>query len=424
MSSHHNSTTLKKVIRGDSVGGINLIIAALIALFIVNIPTLENFIVSIFGAESFPAFLHVSESFNALLDYKITIFIEHTFKDWVNDGAMTIFFFGIGLEVKREIFDPKGELNSRNKLLLPTITAIGGIAVPALIFYGFNMGDALALKGWAIPTATDIAFALGVLMLVGVKRVPLTVKVFFLAIAVLDDLGAVVIIALFYGHEMNVYALIGAAMFLAALGIQNYRNSNNFMSYILLGVGLWFCVLNSGIHATVAGVLTALMIPATARYGARKKDKDKEYTLLKTWEHELAPINAWIILPLFALANAGVSVAGISADVIFNPITLGITCALAFGKPIGIVGLTLLATKFTSLTLPEGMKNVHLYGIGLLAGIGFTMSIFVAGLAYHGHDDMEGYAKLAILFSSFLMGIIGYLFCRFKFPDVKEGVEV
>ncbi|MFT7144621.1 MAG: NhaA family Na+:H+ antiporter, partial [bacterium] len=333
---------------------------------------------------------------------------------WVNDGVMYLFFFTIGLEVKRALFDEKGSLNSLQKAALPAIAAVAGVVVPAAIYVAFNHGDVAALKGWAVPTATDIAFALGVLMLVGVKRVPLSVKVFLLAIAVLDDLIAVGVIAIFYSHELNMDALMYGSIFIGLLAFQNYKKSNNFMFYLLWGAGLWGCTLASGIHPTVAGVITALMIPTTAKLGG-------SYSLLKTWEHELSPMNAWIVMPLFALANAGVNLAGVTMDTLLNPVTGGVAIALAFGKPVGIIGATLLAIKYTSLKLPDDMTKQHLTGIGLLAAIGFTMSIFVTDLAFHNNAIFALDSKMAVLIASFLMGTIGFIYCRFNFPVLKDG---
>tara|TARA_R110000868_G_scaffold218576_2_gene469316 strand:+ start:242618 stop:243949 length:1332 start_codon:yes stop_codon:yes gene_type:complete len=413
MSSKHESTTLRKLIRGESVGGITLIIAALFAMFVVNIPSLQGVLTSL--GMDYVGWLQFSETFNAVLEYKVTIVVEHTVRYWINDLLMAIFFFTIGLEVKRELFDPKGSLNTWGKRALPGVVAVAGVTLPAAIFVFFNSADALAMKGWAVPTATDIAFALGVLMLVGSKRVPLSVKVFLLAIAVLDDLIAVGVIALFYSADLNLTALAGAGLVLSVLVVQNLRNSNNFMSYGFLGVALWGCTLASGIHPTVAGLVTALTIPTTAKLGGN-------YSLLKTWEHELSPINAWVIMPLFALANAGVNLAGVSSKDLFNSVTLGVTLALVFGKPIAVIGSAWLTTTFTSAELPEGMTMKHLIGVGLLTGIGFTMSIFVAGLAYKDIAGYGTYSILAVLISSSIMAVIGFMWCRLVFPEIKEEV--
>jgi NhaA family Na+:H+ antiporter len=409
---HNPSSTLAKLLGAEAVGGINLILATIFALFVVNIPFLGDFITGMGG--KFDTWVAFSESYKHFLHHEYTVFtITKTVHHWINDGLMYIFFFTIGLEVKREICDEKGNLNTAGKALLPSAAAISGVLLPAGIFAFFCYQTLGAMNGWAIPTATDIAFALGVLMLVPKSKVPLSVKVFLLAIAVIDDLIAVGVIAIFYSGDINLIWLAWSSVFIGLLFVQNRLNSSNLCAYMLWGIGLWVCVLNSGIHATVAGVITALMIPATAKLGERES-----WSLLKTAEHWLSPINAWFVMPAFALANAGIVLGGVTLANALDPVTLGVAVGLAIGKPLSIVLAVLLFVKLFKVKMAPDMSVRHLIGVGLLAGIGFTMSIFVTDLAYLG--DTNGYAdqaKLGILAASFSMALLGWCWFTFVCPS-------
>ncbi|HAE01072.1 MAG TPA: Na+/H+ antiporter NhaA, partial [Rhodospirillaceae bacterium] len=285
---------------------------------------------------------------------------------WINDFLMAIFFLLVGLEIKREIVE--GELSSIRSASLPALAAVGGMIAPALIYVSINMGDPAALKGWAIPAATDIAFALGILALLG-KRVPTALKVFLLAVAIIDDLGAIVIIALFYTADLSGLALAIAALMIAAMVVLNRYGVRSITPYMLLGLVLWVAVLKSGVHATLAGVVVAFCIPIA---GATKDEEGPLHIL----EHALTPWVAFGIMPLFAFANAGVSLAGMTPAALLEPIASGIALGLLLGKPIGIMGACFLAVKLGFASLPTGIQWHHMLGVALLAGIGFTMSLF------------------------------------------------
>ncbi len=325
---------------------------------------------------------------------------------WVNDGLMAVFFFLIGLEVKREVME--GHLSSLSQVALPGIAAVGGMVVPALVFIAFNQDDAFAMKGWAIPTATDIAFALGVLSLLG-TRAPLSLKIFLLALAIIDDLGAIIIIALFYTTELSTTSIVIASVALSILFIMNRLGIANKAAYILLGIVLWVSVLKSGVHATLAGVALAFMIPLNS------KDADgKSFSMSKEMEHGLHYWVAFLILPLFAFVNAGVDLRGISIEEMFNPVPMGIMLGLFLGKQLGVFGFSWVAIKTGLAKLPEGSNWKQLYGVSILTGIGFTMSLFVDSLAYNDTQIYHYADKLAVLLGSFLSGIVGYLVIRFS----------
>lgn len=321
---------------------------------------------------------------------------------WINDGLMAIFFFLVGLEIKREFLT--GELSSPSRIILPTVAAIGGIAVPALIYVFINAGDAQNLSGWAIPTATDIAFALGILALLG-SRVPVSLKILLTAIAIIDDLGAIVIIALFYTSDLSLVALLGAGVSIAALILANRLKVVRPAIYILLGVMLWVFTLKSGVHATLAGVVTALAIPMRPQ-----NEGDKE-TVLEHLEHSLHPFVAFLILPVFAFANAGVSFVGISAESFVEPVKLGISLGLFAGKQIGVFAFLWLAIILRLSPMPEDATWRQLYAVALLCGVGFTMSLFIGGLAFE-HADFDAPIRLGVLTGSLLSGLCGYLLLR------------
>lgn len=315
---------------------------------------------------------------------------------WINDGLMAVFFFLVGLEIKRELL--QGELSTFDKAALPLFAAIGGMAGPALIFVYINSGNPDLLQGWAIPAATDIAFALGIVALLG-SRVPTSLKILLLAIAIIDDLGAIVIIALFYTSELSVQALGYASIAMAALVALNRSGVKSIGPYVLLGVVMWVCVLKSGVHATLAGVLTALVVPIKGR------EEGAPSPLLKL-EHGLHPWVAFFIVPVFAFANAGVSLTGISVESILSPLPLGIAVGLFIGKQIGVFGLAFLAVKTGFAKLPAGASWAQVYGIACLTGIGFTMSLFIGTLAF---DDvtMMNDVRLGVLLGSFASAVVG-----------------
>ncbi len=322
---------------------------------------------------------------------------------WINDGLMAVFFFMVGLEVKREVV--MGSLNSLSKLALPTFAAIGGMLVPALIYTYFNYGDEGAMKGWAIPAATDIAFALGILSLLG-NRVPVGLKVFLLALAIIDDLGAILIIAFFYTSEISTLSIEIALLMFTVLFVMNRRGVVNNSAYVLVGIILWTAVLKSGVHATLAGVILGLMIPL--------KNNEKSFEELMHSLH--TPVN-YVILPIFAFANAGISFAQVSLSDLKDNVTMGITFGLLFGKQLGVFLFSALAIKLKIGALPEGVKWGHLYGVSILSGIGFTMSLFIGSLAFECSGgvcfDMVD-ERLGILLGSLLSGIIGYLVLKWQ----------
>jgi NhaA family Na+:H+ antiporter len=323
---------------------------------------------------------------------------------WVNDGLMAVFFFVIGLEVKRELIE--GHLSSLRQVALPGIAAIGGMAIPALVFVLFNYGEPFAMKGWAIPTATDIAFALGILSLLG-NRVPVSLKVFLMALAIIDDLGAIIIIAIFYTNDLSTLSISIASIALAILFIMNRKGVAIKSAYIVVGIILWVSVLKSGVHATLAGVSLAFMIPMTSR-----NKEGKTFSMSKEMEHDLHRWVAFIILPLFAFVNAGVDLRNISPQEMFNPVPMGIMLGLFIGKQIGVFGFAWFAIKMGWASLPKDSNWIQLYGVAALTGIGFTMSLFVDTLAYNDSNIYHYADKLAILLGSLFSGIVGYLVLR------------
>jgi NhaA family Na+:H+ antiporter len=319
---------------------------------------------------------------------------------WINDGLMAVFFLLIGLEIKREIV--KGELSSRETAALPVLAAIGGMVAPALIFVAINQGAPENLRGWAIPAATDIAFALGILKLAG-PRVPLSIKVFLTALAIIDDLGAIVIIAIFYTSELSVTSLGLALLFAAGLFVLNQRGVTRFAPYVLVGITLWVCVLKSGVHATLAGVVVALAVPLRGGDGEAP---------LERMEHALHPWVAFMVMPVFAFANAGVSLAGLSFGDLLAPLPLGIAAGLFLGKQVGVFLMTWLGIASGFAKRPAGASWMQIYGASLLAGVGFTMSLFIGTLAFEG----PGYAaavRVGVLSGSLVCGVLGYLVMRF-----------
>jgi NhaA family Na+:H+ antiporter len=317
---------------------------------------------------------------------------------WINDGLMALFFLLIGLEVKREVLD--GQLSKPSQIVLPGAAAIGGMVVPALIYWFLNRDNPSALSGWAIPTATDIAFALGVLALLG-KRVPVSLKLFLMTLAIIDDLGAIIIIAIFYSGALSTLSLALAAACIAALIGMNRLGVVKLGPYMIIGLILWVCVLKSGVHATLAGVTLAFCIPL--------RTKNAEPSPLLTLEHALHPWVAYGILPLFAFANAGLSLSGVTVESFTHDVPMGIAIGLLLGKTIGVYGLTWLAVKIGIATLPQGANWGQVLGVAILCGIGFTMSLFVGSLAFvPGTSEYAGMDRMGILTGSILAALIGY----------------
>jgi NhaA family Na+:H+ antiporter len=329
---------------------------------------------------------------------------------WINDGLMAIFFFLVGLEIKREVLD--GHLSSREQIVLPALAAVGGMAAPAAIYLlivSMKGGDAALLNGWAIPAATDIAFALGALALLG-NRVPMSLKVFLLTLATLDDLGAIVIIALFYSAGLSLPQLALAGGALATLLAMNRLGVTRIAPYAFVGIALWLFVLKSGVHATLAGVVLALTVPLARKDGE---------PIIERLEENLHPYVTWLILPLFAFANAGVSLAGFSFSMLTDALPLAIGLGLLLGKPIGILLACGLATRSGLSSLPEGMRWSHLGGVACLAGIGFTMSLFIGTLAFSGDAHAAG-VRLGVIAGSLVSAVAGYLLLRFFAPEARE----
>jgi NhaA family Na+:H+ antiporter len=334
---------------------------------------------------------------------------------WINDGFMAVFFFLVGLELKREVM--AGELSDKKKVVLPLLAALGGIVLPATIYALINRDDPAALRGWAIPAATDIAFALGVLALLG-SRVPVTLKIFLASIAVIDDLAAIIIIAVFYTSELSVGSLLLAVLFLSWLFILNRMGITAKTPYLLLAIALWVAVLKSGVHATLAGVAVAAFIPYRPVKGAPEGSE----TLVEQLEHQIQPWVAYGILPIFAFANAGVPLAGLTLASLFEPVPLGIALGLFLGKQLGVFGASWLAVKSGIASLPDGANWRHVYGVALLCGIGFTMSLFIGSLAFEqtgGNGDAFD-ERLGILAGSFLSAIAGIVVLRY-FSGAKDS---
>ncbi|HBX68271.1 MAG TPA: Na+/H+ antiporter NhaA, partial [Chloroflexi bacterium] len=383
------SKTLREFLRLESANGILLIIATVLAMVVVNSPA--------------------KPLYDMFLDLPVEVRIGQLelakpLLLWINDGLMAIFFLLIGLEIKREFLE--GELSEPSRIVLPAIGAIGGMVIPALVYVLINFRDPIALSGWAIPAATDIAFALGILALLS-PRIPASLKLFLLTLAIIDDLGAIIIIALFYSGDLSWISLLVAVGALLVLFWLNRRGVMEIAPYILLGIVLWVAVLKSGVHATLAGVLLAFFIPL------RSQNESIESPLHKL-EHDLHPSVVYGILPLFAFANTGISFQGLSLASLLNPIPLGIAIGLYFGKQIGVFGFVWLAIKLRLANLPDGANWLGLFGVATLCGVGFTMGLFVSSLAFE--QVGTGLAidnRLGILLGSLLAGVTGYLVLRY-----------
>lgn len=367
----------------EAASGLLLIAAAVLALIINNSP--------------------LSYLYGGLLDVPVAVQvgaldIAKPLLLWINDGLMALFFLLIGLEVKREVVD--GHLSKPSQVILPATAAVGGMVVPALIYWFINRDNPAAVAGWAIPTATDIAFALGVLALLG-KRVPVSLKLFLMTLAIIDDLGAIIVIALFYSGTLSSVSLLLAAACLVVLVAMNRLGVVKLGPYMIVGLILWVCVLKSGVHATLAGVALALCIPLRTR--------NAESSPLLALEHALHPWVAYAILPIFAFANAGVSLAGMTVDSFIHPVPMGITVGLLLGKTVGVFGLTWVAVKLRLAALPAGAGWGQILGVAILCGIGFTMSLFVGSLAFApGSSEYAGMDRMGILTGSFFAAVIGY----------------
>ena len=419
---------MRRFITHSSTSGIVLFAAALIAIVLSNSPL----------ADSFHHLWEINFSIG-FADWQLSKSLHH----WINDGLMSIFFFVVGLELKREIIS--GELSNPSNAILPIAAAIGGMVVPASIFLFFNPSGEMHM-GWGIPMATDIAFALGVLYLLG-DRVPISVKIFLTVLAIADDLGAVLVIAFFYTSDINTMSLLIGAGFMAVLISANLLGVRSTLFYGIVGIGgLWFAILMSGVHATIAAVLAAFTIPARVKYTEPEFERKlhilmtlfrraaqsnsrtithrqlniltkiryitkEAQTPLQLLEHAMHPMVAFIIMPIFALANAGISLSAESLANLTSNVTMGVFFGLLAGKFIGVVGATSLLIKLKVAALPTGFTKRHLMGIGMLAGIGFTMSLFIAGLAFENQIFVEE-AKMGIMFGSLLAGLIGYFIIR------------
>ena len=397
-SGHDIFQPLRDFFRLEAASGILLVIAAAIALVVANsglYPFYDYFFHTLKPGIGFSG-----QSLGGL-SFEFRKSVLH----WINDGFMAIFFFLVGLEIKREVVT--GELSTRSRALLPLLAAAGGMIVPALIYYLINRDTPANLSGWAIPSATDIAFALGVLGLLG-SRAPVRLKILLMAIAVIDDLGAILIIALFYSGSLAVMPLIFAAAALTGLLALNLKNISSVIPYIILGVILWFTVLESGVHATLAGVAAAFFIPMTCKH-------NPQHSPCNNLQHVLHPWVAFGILPLFSFANAGVPFTGMGWSSLAEPVTLGIILGLVVGKQLGIFSALWLAVKTGLSPMPKGARWVHLYGVALLCGIGFTMSLFIGGLAF---TDIHHQAsiRLGVLTGSLISAVLGFAVLYFAPP--------
>lgn len=383
-----NIPAFSRFFKLESAGGILLIIAAFLAMILANSP--------------------LDKAYHYLLSLPLEIRIgglelAKPLSLWINDGLMAVFFFLVGLELKRELCE--GALSDPKNVILPAVGAIGGMLIPALVYYVFNANDAKALQGWAIPTATDIAFALGIVALLG-SRVPISVKLFLTALAIFDDVGAVIIIALFYTSKISSTALIVVAVCVCVLALINRMNVVSKSPYILIGLIMWCATVKSGVHATLAGVVLAMFIPL------HTKD-DSNYSPLRSLEHDLHSVVAFFVLPVFAFANAGISFDGVGAEQLLSPVTLGITLGLFLGKQLGIFTMCYLFIKLGFTRLPEGMDWLSLYGTAVLCGVGFTMSLFIGSLAFEETGitrDLD--ERLGVIMGSLLSGCLGYWILR------------
>ena len=383
---------LKDFLKLESASGLILIVATVVALIFANTPL--DHIYELFLSTQVGVQVGALEISKPLLL-------------WINDGLMAVFFFLIGLELKRELIE--GELSDPKQIVMPAAGAVGGMLIPALVYVFFNQGDDLALAGWAIPAATDIAFALGILAMLG-NRVPVALKVFLVSLAIIDDIGAIIIIALFYTSELAVESLVVAAFAVAMLAFLNFRGVVKIVPYILVGLVLWVSVLKSGVHATLAGVVLAFFIPL-------KIKNENGKSPAKELEHDLHSSVAFVIVPIFAFANAGVDLRGMSLERFLDPVPIGIALGLFAGKQIGVFGFAWLVIKLGWAKLPNNVNWKQLYGVATLCGVGFTMSLFIGSLAFEQTGENNLFDdRLGILFGSFMSAVVGYLVLNKTLP--------
>jgi len=380
----------------EAASGIILMFAAVAAMIIANSPLMSYYDMLL----NIPVQVSVG-----------TFEIAKPLLLWINDGLMALFFFLVGLELKREFLE--GDLSQPGQITLPAIGAFGGMLVPALCYVAFNYNDPQAINGWAIPTATDIAFALGILSIIG-SKVPLQLKVFLTSLAIFDDLGAIIVIALFYTDQLSMLSLIFATSVITILFIMNKRGVTNTAPYIFLGIILWIAVLKSGVHATLAGVVLAFFIPI--------KGQEGESSPLKSLEHNLHSLVAFIVLPVFAFANAGISFAGIGIEQVMAPVPLGIIVGLVVGKQLGVFGFCFIAIKLGWAKLPTNVSWRLLYGVAILCGVGFTMSLFIGSLAFEQDNGatLIFQDRLGIVIGSLISGILGYFIIKGGLGNVEE----
>lgn len=378
---------IQRFLKLESAGGILLLFSAAVAMLLANSP--------------------LSSQYNDFLNLPVSLqigsfSINKTLIHWINDGFMAVFFVLVGMEVKKELFE--GALSSYQQAIFPAIAAVGGMIVPALVYWFITKQDPSLANGWAIPMATDIAFALGIMALLS-KQVPLPIKIFLLALAIIDDLGAIVVIALFFSHELSVQALIFSGISILTLVLLNRFRVSALCAYMVIGAVLWASVLKSGVHATLAGVIIGFCIPLKGKKGERP---------LHDFEHILAPWSSFVILPLFAFANAGVSFDGIDVSMISSPLLLAIACGLIIGKPVGVFGFSYISVKLGLAKLPDGINFKQIFAVAVLCGIGFTMSMFLASLAFDADagESVNTLSRLGILLGSTISATLGYLFLK------------
>ncbi|MDC8830293.1 Na+/H+ antiporter NhaA [Alteromonas gilva] len=393
------SDVVENFLKRESSAGILLIFATVAALIVANSP--------------------LNVYYDQLVSLPVVIAagsfsIDKPLLLWINDGLMAVFFFHVGLELKREVCE--GELSNPKDIILPAAGAIGGMLVPALIYVAINWGSPTAISGWAIPAATDIAFALGIMALLG-SRAPASLKVFLVTLAIIDDIGAIVIIALFYTENITVTALFIAAVCFGILWIMNRRNVVDLPGYIIVGVVLWVALLKSGVHATLAGVLLAAFIPMRSKQDSRSSPVTR-------LEHELNSVVSFAIIPIFAFANAGINFGNISPEGIFHPVTWGIFLGLVVGKQVGVFAFCWLIVKLKLASLPSDLNLKHIYGCSLLCGVGFTMSLFIGGLAFqHSGINQIFDERVGILAGSALSAVLGYLVLYWVGRPVHRTVD-
>lgn len=378
---------IQRFLKLESAGGILLLFSAAVAMLLANSP--------------------LSNQYNDFLNLPVSLqigsfSINKTLIHWINDGFMAVFFVLVGMEVKKELFE--GALSTYQQAIFPAIAAVGGMIVPALVYWFIAKQDPSLANGWAIPMATDIAFALGIMALLS-KQVPLPLKIFLLALAIIDDLGAIVVIALFFSHELSVQALIFSGISILTLVLLNRFRVSALCAYMVIGAILWASVLKSGVHATLAGVIIGFCIPLKGKKGERP---------LHDFEHILAPWSSFVILPLFAFANAGVSFDGIDVSMISSPLLLAIACGLIIGKPVGVFGFSYISVKLGLAKLPDGINFKQIFAVAILCGIGFTMSMFLASLAFDADagESVNTLSRLGILLGSTVSATLGYLFLK------------